>query len=319
MTMNNSSAVPLSTLQNARYLLPPEPLEYRNEIDMYGFSYLLAKYCNLSAPPRSFASWNHGWLLCPIDAPHYNYPGGYLLSPSNIPHVVHRPVLYQQLVEHGFSNVHLGQLPFAFTSPSGLTRVKDSLLVVLHHTSADFLACDLKFIEKVLKISGDFSQVSFCVYDEAEEIINAEIMHLCSIHGFSVYFGAKKYDRNCLPRLRAIYDMHEYMYTNGIGSGVLYASYSGCKVAVAAPPLYADYADDADPRTRYIYLPENFGKWFPNFFVDHPKSAVSHYDWAVEEIGAKHQLSAEEIKDILGWSVRGKVNAVGRYLARRLF
>jgi hypothetical protein len=305
--------------EQGQYLLPPEPIVYRNELDMYGFSWLLAEYCGLSSPPRSFASWNHGWHFCPSEAPHYNFPGNYLLSPNNIPHVVHRPVCHRHLVEHGFTNVHLGPLPFAFTAPSGLARMRNSLLVVVHHTGTLLHSSELKFIEKIVNIASEFNQVSFCIYDAPEEVLNNNIMQLCAEHGFNVYVGAKREDRNCLPRLRHIYDKHEYMFTNTLGSGILYAAYSGCKVGVAEPPYYGDFFDTCVPRNQFLYAPENFGKWFPNFFVNHPKSARTHYDWAVEEIGAKHQLSAEEIRDILGWSVRGKVNALGRYLARRLF
>ena len=319
MTINDFGDLTVTLAEEAQYLLPPMPIIYRNELDLYGFSHMLAEYCNLSSPPRAFASWNHGWLFCPSDAPHHNYPGNYLLSPSNIPHVVHRPVLYKQLMEHGFTNVHLGQLPFAFTEASGLERIRDSLLVALHHTSTHLQPSELRFIEKILSIKDDFRKVSFCIYADPEEVLNKHVIEICAKHGFSVYFGAAKYDRNSLRRLRRVYDMHEYMFTNTLGSGILYAAYCGCKVGVAAPPCYADFSETVDPRNRFIYSLDNFGKWFPNFLVDHPKAARTHHSWAVEEIGSSYKMTARQIRDVVGWSFRGKINGFGRYLVRNLF
>lgn len=300
------------------YLVPPIGISIRNEVDRYGFSYLLAEMFNLKNVPRSFASWNHGWIWGPIDAPEYNFPGK-MLCPTNIQHIVHRPVLKKQLIEHGVANVQLGKLPFAFTLPSGNQRIKNSLLVILQHTGFDISIKDKMFINNLLKIKHQFSMISFCLFDEpAQDKKNKTIMTICRKHGFRVLVGAIKEDKNCLPRLRAIYDTHEYMFTNGIGSHVLYAAYSGCKIAVAKPPYYADFSDSPDPRSRFLYSYENIRKWMPNFFTDNPKHATTYYDWSFEEIGASYTLSEAEIKDLLGWSLGGKIKAACRFLKRKL-
>ena len=38
-----------------------EKINLRNEIDRYGFSYMLSNKLKINYPPKSYALWSHGW------------------------------------------------------------------------------------------------------------------------------------------------------------------------------------------------------------------------------------------------------------------
>jgi len=129
--------------------------------------------------------------------------------------------------------------------------------------------------------------------------------------------GANVFDKNALIRMSRIFKSFEFMTTNTIGSHVLYAAYSGCKVSIYGK--FAEYSEEDFLNDPYysvnpLILKENLlgstekkiREKYNCFFV-HPKKAVQKLIWAKEQIGEKNKKTIDDLADLLGWNTKGQI------------
>ena len=117
---------------------------------------------------------------------------------------------------------------------------------------------------------------------------------------------------NSLERMSFIFSSFDFMTTNSIGSHVVYAAYSGCKVSIYGKYLNFnrdDYRNDIYYKIHPDVLEyilefnkeENVKNRYPFLFTE-PKKASFNYQWALKELGVKHKKNYDEIYSYLDTS-----------------
>ena len=300
-------------------------IKLRNGLDRYGFSYLLADIIGFNRPPRSFGTWDHGWIFWKPEAP---MDLGHAESPFDMPVVVRSTQEESILRNSGFRHVFIGGLPFAYVQKSNKTRRGNSLIAFIPH-SLSYLTgfrINVEYFNYLHSISAGFDEVYVCVFsdDAANQLIVSELVK----RGLKIIIGAQPDDANSLIRMRWIFDQFEYVTSSAMGSHLLYAAYSGCNVSIAGPfseesrdhimsnpyaashPAYVDHllngCSESTNRLAYPWL-----------FVDHPRNGINMEAWAKMEIGYYSLLDDKAIVDILGWNFIGYAKGVFRGARRR--
>jgi hypothetical protein len=308
----------------------PKQIVIRNEVDRFGFSYVLAERFGFSRPPLSFACFLHGWMwrrdLKIEDL-------GYYFTPRCTPIIVTNAHQAAVVKASGFSVVVEGGLPFIYIPESGILRRPRSLLIMPPH-SLSYYGCGLNSYDNLLtyvkSIEGDFSEVYFCIHaDDAHDQVLLNKMRESNIR---FIIGASANDANSLKRMRRIFDYFDFVTTTVIGSHILYAAFCGCKISILNKYFFT-YPETAFDKygyvnripgckQRYIDVVNNKDKLIeqlPWLFVRDPGEALQMINWANEEIGVNNLLSRDQLLELLGWSGVAKVKAVNRILVRRFF
>ncbi|MEI8102173.1 MAG: hypothetical protein WCG61_01435 [Chlorobium sp.] len=297
----------------------------RNEVDRFGFSHVLAGKYGIKKTPQSFSGFMHGWIWRK-DMKLEDL--GYYFTPRDMPVVVATAVQKEVMIRSGFKNVLAGGLPFAYINQSGIKRKPESLLVMPPHSMnhCGYSGIDVQFLDFLERIKNEFSEVCFCLHaDDANDKILCRDL---TTRNFSVVVGAKAEDANSLPRMRSIFDSYDYVATTTMGSHILYAAFSGCRVSVLKNwySFLPESAFDKQQRSipefverclNDINNTQKLNKQFPWLFVDHPKRAVQMLDWAKNEIGADNLLDKDSMMSILGWTLKARINALMRIAYRR--
>jgi hypothetical protein len=222
------------------------------------------------------------------------------------------------LVQHGYSDVVVGGLPFCYVPPANVEREKESLLVFLPH-ALDHLRTNLSvagYLDVLKTVKQDFSRVDVCIYghDYDEGTQKRE----CEERGLNPIRGAYPDDAEALVKLRARLERYEYVTTPSLGSQVLYAAFCGCKVSITRPIF--SYCEEHFANDRWIqkfpflarlardvtseeYISSNL----PWLVADHPAEATGCVSWAAKEIGAEFVLGDRALKRALGWDVLGRI------------
>jgi hypothetical protein len=302
-------------------------IEVRNEVDRFGFSYVLAQKFGLPSPPRSFACFSHGWMWR-TDLKIEDL--GYYFTPKKTPIVVATKNQQEFLIRSGFRNVYAGGLPFAYIEPTNIKRRIESLLVMPPHSMAYSGLANIgeDFLDYIFSIRNEFSEICFCLH--ADDVNNQEVIDSLQRRNFEYVVGADASDSNALLRMRQIFDYYDFVTTTVMGSHVLYAAYSGCRVS-----LLKDYHclypyntfDENNIKVipgcvdRFLDMFNNYGKLesqFPWLLLSHPRSAIQRINWANKEIGEDNLLSKSELMEVLGWSAIAKIKALARIGFQRL-
>ncbi len=292
----------------------------RNEVDRFGFSYILSKRFGLTKVPKSFACFAHGWIWR-ADLKVEDF--GYYYNPRKIPIVVATKYHQEFLVHLGFQNVYAGALPFAYVEKSNIKRKAKSLLIIPPHSMRLNKICglDSKLLNYVETIKICFSEICFCLH--ADEYEDQEIINSLKQKNIKFILGADPCDANSLYRTREIFDYYDYVTTTTMGSHILYAAFCGCKVSLLKNYRYF-YAKNTfmnhfmvqslkghDERLlNNLNNVLNLESEFPWLFVDHPLEAVQMTDWANEEIGFSNLLSKDLMMNVLGWTLSSKMKAL---------
>ncbi len=290
-------------------------------VDRYGFSSLLAERLGVLWPRRTFANWQHGWMWWGAST-HEELMMDYGLKDQS-QFIVSKSEELDVLKSAGFKNVWVGGLPFAYTEPSKSRRVAGSLLAMPMHsaeqttkTTTNKLAKSLTYYLDFLEsLKGQFSSVWLSIYylDFSTLLLN-EI----SRRGLFAIEGARPNDANSLKRVRTIMDTFEFVTTNSIGSHVIYAMFSGCKVSVSGPYVLVEESDYLlDNRFKsfskkyiednvYYHSKEFLVNKFPFILLDNPINGFQSEEFAREEIGFYNRLKNEDLLEALQWSWVGQ-------------
>lgn len=307
-------------------LSPIKLIKIRNELDRFGFSYILAERFQLGKPPISFASYIHGWIWQKdfklVDV-------GHSFTPLNTPIIVATKLQKAVLEQYNFKNVIAGGLPFAYVGKSKVVKKFNSLLIMPPHSMKylGYNGIDINLLNYVESIRYEFSEICFCLHiDDADD---NEITNSLLSKGFIYIVGAHHGDKNSLKRMREIFDYFDYVTTTTMGSHILYAAFCGCKVSILqeyflitpehAFDQYSWRADFVEYKNSSLDGLNNklkLNEQFPWLFLKHPKEAVQKVDWAIKEIGADNLLDKGQLMELLGWTARSKMRALMRTAMR---
>jgi hypothetical protein len=320
-----------------RYPLSPFTRQ-RSTPDRYGFSFLISNQLKYTRIPRSFANWVHGWLWW---SPQNLDEFGFQSDPPYYAKIVSNDSQLTFLRDLGVENVAAAGLPYAYqfisasTDDSGPARFGNTVVFVPDHTSESNKVNlnILKYLDFVDSVSHKFIHVSILLYS----LDYAFLAPLVAQRGYTPLLGADPKCPNSFPRVKAIFDSHEYVSTNVIGSHVLYALASGCRVSICGPyqkrtlePHLEDirlglYSRDyIDRIIHYMSLDYLRASWLSSFLVDDPAAAPllstelsARVD---EELGISNLMSVSDIAELLGWSsdrqLLGYFNGAARRLKR---
>lgn len=278
------------------------------EPNYYGAAQLICDRLGVGKAPPSNTVWAHGWEwhdLLEVGQ------GGYE-DLKHRRHLTTTKAMEAFLVGHGFTHVNAVGMPFSYTERTpGAERIPGSLLVMPPHTLMDakMVFDEAGYVAYIKSISGHFSRVVFCI--SVACFANGLWIENLDKHGFDYVVGAGMMDQNALLRMRKLFDTFEYMTSNNIGSHILYASFCGVKVSLAGeffnPPVdmyksQLQWMDEKEKKVRILRVEmsqESFiRKKFPRFFSE-PQDAVTHVEWAKEEIGFYNHGPLEDLYRLL--------------------
>ena len=302
-------------------------------VDRYGFSSLLAERLGVLWPRRSFANWQHGWMWWGASSYEELMMDDGLKKHSRF--IVSKSAELEVLKSAGFKNLWVGGLPFAYTEPSKSGKVAGSLLAMPMHSAeqtteatSNKLAKSLTdYLDYLESLKREFSSVWLSIY-----YLDFSIALLYEIRrrGLFLIEGARPNDANSLKRVRIIMDTFEFVTSNSIGSHVIYAMFSGCKVSVGGPELLVEESDFVlDNRFKGFskkYIEESVyylsRKYLQNRFsfilTDNPRNGFHSEEYAREEMGFYNILKNKDIMDALQWGWLGQLKGYSVGSIRRI-
>jgi hypothetical protein len=313
--------------------LQPQLRESSHEIDLYGFSEILEHLTGKKRPHKPLATWVHGWNFQPLSSPRVLSAFGEYLGYRRIV----RSVKERDLLEaYGFTNVIIGGLPFQYVERSNFERKPGSLVVMGEHSLSlrdpRTIRSWQQLIDEVnLNYKNKFEEIVFCVI--SDDYYNSPVRQLLESNGYDVIIGGFKNDINSLLRLRQIFDYFEFGLTTCLGSHLLYAHFSGCKMAVSSklfgicPLLPGQYGknytgkfakNDEEILNNYI-LSETPRKDFEFLFSDDFINFKIASDWANREIGTADKICINQLADAIAWTGVEYLKAASRHLYDKVF
>lgn len=298
-----------------------KPIKLHSEADYYGLSHLIAANVGLPFIPRSFANWKHGWifgeLVSPIQLTTYGGAVKYLVATKS---------QESFLLSNGIEAVAVG-MPFIYVEEEPVTRYKNSLLVMpphsLPYTSHSW--DEYGYAKEINSLKKDFDLIVVCLHSSCIE--KGYWINAFEKYDIPWIIGADVFDKNAMKRMHRIFKSFEFMTTNAIGSHVLYAAYSGCKVSIYGKyfefgkedfkddPFYRLFPDLLD-HNLYFSSEKYTRKMYSDFFC-YPSLALDKISWANEEIGKINKKADIEIAKLLGWTVFGQMKVLLNKVRRK--
>lgn len=302
-----------------RYPLTPF-VRQRSTPDRYGFSYLISRELKYNRIPRSFANWLHGWVWWP---PQSIEDFGFQSDPPYYTKIVSNESQLNFLRDLGINNIVAAGLPYAYLFRPGsdadfvAARIGNSAVFVPDHSSesnkVDFNI--YQYLDFIDSVKHKFNHISILLY-------SLDYDHLSPIvtqRGYSPLLGADPQCPNSFSRVKAIFDTHEYVSTNIIGSHVLYALASGCRVSICGPQqkrTLEPHLEDIclglyslDYITRYLHhisLEFLRTSWLSFLLVDDPADATLpspiNSVRIDDALGISSLMNASDVSNLLGWS-----------------
>jgi hypothetical protein len=279
--------------------LPPEiPIELRSEVDFYGASWLVARKLAYPSPPPSYCSWKHGWAgLLPLI-----YPSQLVFSGSSNDRILVHTENHKLFLErHGYRSVYSVGMPFCYAQgfvSKIIKRIPNSLLVMPPHVtkyvSPDFN--EQNYIKKIAQLKSQFSLICVCI--SAECCRQGKWASKFEHAGFPVLVGADVSDANALVRMATLFELFETVTSPRLGSHLVYAGLSGCKLALWGGDGYQGFSRRDLIREPYYQRNPDicdlvtsakanlFKAEIASQFKTHPLGARTHIQWAQGQAGA---------------------------------
>ena len=302
------------------------PIQYSrlasSEIDYYGASNNIARTLGLDGIPYSRASWLHAWChYSSLAFPEVLTDEGATAccKVKEVPNLM--GTLQQELFlkKNGYPNAKAVGIPFLYTQEPSVKRIPDSLLIVPEHsikeTNINFeRAKDSPFPDTLSNLRSKFSTIVACLGGFC--VIKNNYVEIYEKEGVPWVTGAWLHDAYALQRMRNLFSQFEYVATNVIGSHIPYAGYCGCKVSYYGKgierkredyhqtPIFQKYPHLIDIEIREQKA-DRIQELYP-FLFSKAKSANEIRDWSEKVLGAKHQIPASEIANLIGWKIRPK-------------
>jgi hypothetical protein len=279
--------------------------------NFYGANYVALKYMGLGKSLSIINRyWSHGWIMSEKQF----HPEVVLSEPIvNKSHtlLVGRVSQKEYLKDFKYKSLSIG-LPFCYIEKIKLKRVKNSLLIMPAHSTADIPVISSNNKSNLLNYSltqkDYFKSVVVCLHHEDFKLGS----HLkWKEAGFDVIIGASVDDSNALNRMYHLFTQFEVVLSDVMGSHIVYAASVGAKISMRLPQGWRfDFSSNpfySEDKSRIgsdsvQYHESRAWKDFYNFLFCDPVDAKTHIEWGQEQIGYDNKLSPDDLKDVLGWS-----------------
>lgn len=308
-----------SQLESALLLPPYDTTTLRGEIDYYGASGVLSRYCgvDLTNNPVEQIAWSHGWIPEFYINSDPRLVTGQSLFDKNQTLLSSRASIAVYLRSCGYVNAHAIGLPVTYLKERKIARLKNSLLVMPAH-SLDYTNHDswkfAEYVSEIEAISKHFEHVYICIHPSC--LKHGYWVKDFQAKGFKIVGGMHLFDRRALYRLQQLMRTFEYVTTNSFGSQLAYASYFGARVSIygtyaefkaedfEADPFYTLHKDILEKSMGLISKPRIESE-FSTFFCS-PMEAPVRLDWGRYQVGVGDKKSPGEIRELLNldWSFR---------------
>jgi hypothetical protein len=316
---------------NAEIASKGDPIELPSEdfaqgAGVYGCRKVLSTYCGFNHIPwqgklvTAGDNWQHGWLPS-----YYNVHPELTMGVNGDTYrhreewrfFVARKDQENYLRENGYKDVHAIGLPFVYATFPPIKKIDGTLLVLPVH-SIDETHHDRQFEDYasyIKSISDRFSKVYVCIHPS--DFRKGYWVNEFLKQGIPFVTGANYRDANALNRMRALFSAFEFVTSNGFGSHLAYASFSGAKASISGP-YEEDKFEDYENSTFKKNSPEAFRcvfeltrrkiieKNFPSFFRD-PWEATPQIDWAKEQLGFFNIKGPSSTRKLVGWDARSRI------------
>jgi len=309
-----------TSLPEAYLKLPPyDAITLRAEIDYYGASSVLSRYCgvDLMHKPLEQIAWSHGWV-----PDYYIHTDPKIVTGQGLPDknqilLTSKKSIELYLKESGYPNARAIGLPVTYLKERKIERLKNSLLVMPAHSLDYTTHGSWKFADYVSEIEAiakHFEHVHVCVHPSC--IKQGYWVNEFEAKGFNVIEGTNIYDKNALLRLQQLMSSFEYITTNSFGSHIAYGAYFGAKVSIygtyaefkeedfEADPFYSVHKNVLHPSLELISKQRIENEL--SFLFTPPIEATARVDWGRYEVGAGERKNPKEIRDLLklDWSFK---------------
>lgn len=309
-----------TTPSETDFKLPPhDPITLRAEIDYYGASSVLSRYCgvDLTDKPLEGIAWGHGWVPDYYINTDPKIVTGQSLFDKGQMLLASKKSIESYLKDSGYPNALAIGLPVVYLKEKKIERLKNSLLVMPAHSLDYTTHGSWKFadyVSEIESISKHFEHIHVCVHPSC--VKQGYWVNEFKAKGFNVIEGMHIYDRNALPRLQRLMSSFEYITTNSFGSHIAYGAYFGAKVSIygtyaefkeedfETDPFYTLHQDVLEPSLELISR-ERIEKEL-SFLFTPPIEAPARVDWGRHEVGAEERKSPKEIRELLklDWSFK---------------
>lgn len=300
--------------------LPPyDIIPLRAEIDYYGASSVLSRYCgvDLTDQPLEQIAWSHGWIPDFYIDSDPRLVTGQSLFEKNQTLFASKASIADYLKRCGHANTHAIGLPVTYLKEKKIGRLKNSLLVMPAH-SLDYTTHDswkfAEYVAEIESISKHFEHIYICIHPSC--LKQGYWVKEFQAKGFKIIEGMHLYDRNALYRLQQLMGAFEYVTTNSFGSHIAYGAYFGAKVSIfgsyaefkeedfEADPFYTLHKDILATSMELISKPR-IERELSTFFTS-PIEAPLRVDWGRYEVGADDKKSPRDIRRLfnLEWGYK---------------
>lgn len=217
------------------------------------------------------------------------------------------------LTSFGFSNVRAIGLPFAYAlkeSRSLTRRPRPSLLIMPgNHTTGDDLSYswpeDETLIHHLAFSARSFRTKRVILFARDIDLGRSDIWNRA---GFEVVRGADWHDKKTLSRLVKMFQCHDVVTTNAIGSHIAYAAASGIRVSIDGPRPEKS-PNEMIKQTFYSNRPDlipvsfkiaemNLSDVQAMGMVCPPESAQRFSEWGRSQIGFDNILNRSQAKSL---------------------
>jgi len=303
--------------------LPPvdtaNPNEWQGH-DPYGATRVAAAYCGYQGRPHINAVWQHGCMPPWMDDGPHSFPSGHVSIESRwFPVFVARQAEALLLANAGYRRVKAIGLPFLYLPDVGVERRPGSLLVVPVHSLSGIGFADLAvmdaYADHIASIKKSFSTVVASVHSGC--LANGYWTRQFDARGIAWVKGAEATDQNALLRMKMLFSQFEYVTTNGWGSHIPYALFSGAKLSFGGPvpiPSQEQYLMDpgsgnnldlASYYTSPRFLQEEAE--FLAHFRRHPSEGIADIALGESLLGHDVKQTPQQLMDTFRWTTIGKI------------
>ncbi len=298
-------------------LHPREKFVTRQNLDRFGFSFVLRNYCGIKQRRRSFCQWIHGvpWWDEDLDISDLIGPFAYK---NNLNIVVANEIQKSLCNAHGYKNVFIGGAPILYTPNIEVNRNPDVLVAFIAHSAEQEgkNVIDTRYLDFLESQLNDFEEVYVSVFslDLSPNLLN-------EIHkrNLKIYQGADPTDRYSLQRTQALLKYAGYVSANCMGGSTVYAMQYGCRVSLFDDIFESDqsrllksgWSSNDVRRIEYVHSKNYLLKRFPYLFVPIKKSK-KNIKIGNEICGSKFKMSPNQAQVAAGWNLSNQLE--GYYL-----
>ena len=276
----------------------------RSISNFYGSNFIMSKYLELFfIRELQNIYWQHGWIRkeSVLEEDPEVIASEPILNKRNLILVATKDQ-ENFLIRHGFKSKAIG-LPYCYLPEIKIQRKKDTFLIMPVHGSRDLPVIYNEnydsFINKCKELRKSFAIVDVCMHSEDIKQNNHQVWVR---EGFKVIKGADTHDANSLLKMKYLFMQYETVFSDSIGSHIVYAASSGAKISLFNEANYKHLIDKNE-----FYRDKKILKYDPKiyeFLYCSPLSAKKHKSWAQNELGFDNMPSKKELIAILKWNLK---------------